>query len=150
LKGSRGFTLVELLVVIAIVGTLVALLLPAVQKAREAARRMSCQNNLKQIALALHNHESALQYLPNSKQAGSTMANRSWVPDLFPYLEQGNVVSGANYSFSALRATGQCVISLPPAKLGPTIVNVGNCSGRDVDKFVKFNLTPTPALNLKL
>ncbi|WP_449224064.1 DUF1559 family PulG-like putative transporter [Anatilimnocola aggregata] len=91
----RAFTLVELLVVMAIIAVLVALLLPAVQKAREAASRASCSNNLRQIALAMHNHENALSYLPASKR--TTKPQRSWAPDILPFLEQANMVSDANY-----------------------------------------------------
>src|SRR5579864_8375924 len=55
------------------------------------------------------------------------------------------VVSNADYSFAALRATKECVIAIPGIKLAPKVVNIGNCSGRDVEKFAKFGLTPLPA-----
>lgn len=96
MSGSRrGFTIVELLVVIAMIAVLLAMLLPAVMKAREAAARASCQNKLKQIALAIHNHHGALQHLPASRH--DKFPQRSWAPDLLPYLEQVNLVSAANY-----------------------------------------------------
>jgi prepilin-type N-terminal cleavage/methylation domain-containing protein/prepilin-type processing-associated H-X9-DG protein len=84
---SRGFTLVELLVVIAIIGILVGLLLPAVQNAREAARRMQCANNLKQLGLAIHNYESSNKRLP----AGRSPTGFSTHAQLLPYMEQANV-----------------------------------------------------------
>lgn len=96
-SSKRGFTLVELLVVIAIVGVLVALLLPAVQAAREAARRASCMNNVKQIALGLHNYHDAFKTLPSAAYCtdASTYAQthqcHTWVETLFPFIEQQNV-----------------------------------------------------------
>lgn len=98
-----GFTLVELLVVIAIIGVLVGLLLPAVQAAREAARRMQCSNNLKQLGLAVHNHESTYKYMPawgrdilaaNYPSPPNPFGQRASFGALFhllPYMEQTNI-----------------------------------------------------------
>ncbi len=99
-----GFTLVELLVVIAIIGILVGLLLPAVQAARESARRMQCTNNLKQIALAMHNFESARKGFPMAPYNPSFawMTNKPWKQpvgwpvQILPYLEQGSVETRYN------------------------------------------------------
>ncbi|HVJ69584.1 MAG TPA: DUF1559 domain-containing protein [Caulifigura sp.] len=102
----RGFTLIELLVVIAIIAILIALLLPAVQQAREAARRSQCQNNMKQIGLALHNYESTYRTFPIGTRGGRTFANAgvkdgtNWRTSILPYIDQAPVFNQLDFSAS--------------------------------------------------
>src|SRR5262245_45643432 len=113
--GRRAFTLVELLVVIAIIGVLVALLLPAVQAAREAARRMQCQNNERQIGIALHNyHDTFLIFPINYRPRGTTFqtdySTWSWMQGILPFVEQGNLNSNLTPA-AAMAATGNTLAS---------------------------------------
>jgi len=105
----RGFTLIELLVVIAIIGVLIALLLPAVQAAREAARRAQCVNNLKQIGLALHNYESAnrsfppgaITYQENPLNCGAGRKGHSFFTLMLNYMEQQAIYNAVNFNFNS-------------------------------------------------
>ncbi len=127
-----GFTLVELLVVIAIIGILVGLLLPAVQSAREAARRLQSQNNLKQIGLAIHNYESALRSIPSGyvSDTFSPLADPTtldgppgwaWGALLLPYMEQTALHSKLNFSLPWWHTTNADAIRTRV----PTFLNPG-------------------------
>lgn len=131
---SKGFTLVELLVVIAIIAILVSLLLPAVQQAREAARRISCVNNERQLALALLNYESAQNQLPPPGHAGfnnePTIALGSFVPNFgrqiswivltLPYMEEQNLYDRFDLERSVFEQETNPGAAQPPALLCPS------------------------------
>lgn len=104
-RNRKAFTLVELLVVIAIIGILIGMLLPAVQQVREAARRTSCANNIRQLALACHNYESALGELPpglyqNTDSSSIRYYGHTWFVAILPYMEENNVYKLWNFTDS--------------------------------------------------
>ena len=162
----RAFTLIELLVVIAIIAILIALLLPAVQAAREAARRLQCANNIKQLGLAVHNYELTLGGLPPSAIVVSPSPGTLWTSDfgifarILPHIEQGNIYNSINLNSSYgdpgnMTATAQTISTfLCPSEVrtdrenngtfgivGPT--NYGFCLG---DWFVWAGPTPGGAI----
>lgn len=149
MKRTHGFTLVELLVVIAIIGILVGLLLPAVQAAREAARRMQCSNNLKQLGLSLHNYESTYRRFPiGFRDTAATNGllydgGWSWAAAVLPYIEQGSLYNSIDLRYHPYgtgsdpagnnKAAMSVVISSfrCPSDLSPLTVgnNAGNANG---------------------
>jgi prepilin-type N-terminal cleavage/methylation domain-containing protein/prepilin-type processing-associated H-X9-DG protein len=166
-RRRAGFTLIELLVVIAIIGVLIALLLPAVQAAREAARRMQCTNNLKQIGLAVHNYESSNGSFPPSNilQEGvyPTVAwtnNWSALAKILPFSEGGNVYNAMNFTIkdSAASNTTICGLTLalfvcpsdPNTKSfndGGTVFGGTNYGPNDGDWYIfSWPNTPTSAI----
>ena len=118
-----AFTLIELLVVIAIIGVLVALLLPAVQAAREAARRSQCVNNFKQVGLAFLNYESGKAQLPFPTYAQDpatpqiVLGINNWAPHVLPYLEQGNLIAGYDVKIDWWREPNRTIVQNPVSVL---------------------------------
>ena len=120
----RGFTLIELLVVIAIIAVLIALLLPAVQQAREAARRAQCQNNLKQIGLAIHNYHGVHGCFPMNADWHAGSNGFSWTAMSLPFFEQGSLYDTLDFDYPAIDETNsnnyELIASPLPMFLCPT------------------------------
>lgn len=127
-RQRRGFTLIEILVVIAIIAILIGLLLPAVQKIREAANRLSCTNNLKQLGLGLHNFESTHGEFPVNRGTVRNPGPRfPWTVTLLPYLEQDNLFRQINHDVPWFDPLNREVIKTPikiyvcPSAVGPLL-----------------------------
>lgn len=160
-----GFTLVELLVVIAIIGIMVGLLLPAVQSAREVARRISCQNNLKQMGLAIHNYHIAFNQFP-TVNANNTLSGGSIFTSILPMMEQAAAFELYDFALANshprnVRVTGQkipfflCPSSPMRREVPSCAADSGRAPGnyaasigsRDYNQYWSFTGSPRPSLN---
>lgn len=168
-RRRRGFTLIELLVVIAIIAVLIALLLPAVQQAREAARRSSCTNNLKQIGLAIQNYHDTYRVFPNVNCGGlanSNLSGASLFASILPNIEQASSFNQYDFNQSNSSAYNQAVVKqeinvylCPSASMPRAVPSCSGDSGRapgtyavsigslDYNQYWSFYGDPRPALN---
>jgi prepilin-type N-terminal cleavage/methylation domain-containing protein len=128
-RARRGFTLVELLVVIAIIGILVALLLPAVQAARESSRRSSCGNNLKQLGTAIHNYHDTYKNFPinysGNNQYNATATGRSWMIGILPFMEQKTLHDQVRFDLQLGQADASG--ALPNTDVSKTVIATFLC-----------------------
>ena len=137
---QRAFTLIELLVVIAIIGLLVALILPAVQSAREAARKSACQNNLKQLALALHSYHEQKNVLPSGSYvigpSFATLSGWGWGAMILPQVDQGALYNTLDFNIGTAVGANRSRISTP--------IPLWKCASDPVESVIDVELSGHP------